>query len=99
MTSSELTPAVLAALPIFPLPDCVLLPASLLPLHVFEPRYRELARDCLAGDRVMAIARLRSGFESEYHGRPPVHASIGIGRVIESEEQKDGRYLLLLGGI
>jgi hypothetical protein len=99
MTRDELHPRVLAALPVFPLPDCVLLPRGLLPIHVFEPRYRELARDCLAGDRVMAIARLRAGYEADYHGRPPVYPHIGIGRVIESEEQSDGRFLLVLGGI
>ena len=48
--------ATLSQLPIFPLPNCVLLPGGLLPLHVFEPRYRELTRDCLAGAQLMAIA-------------------------------------------
>lgn len=99
MPREELTPGVLAALPVFPLPDCVLLPGSLLPLHVFEPRYRELARDCLAAERVMAIARLRAGYEADYQGRPPVYSVIGIGRIIDSEEQSDGRFLLVLGGI
>jgi Lon protease-like protein len=97
--NEELSPAVLSALPIFPLPDCVLLPGGLLPLHVFEPRYREMTRDCLAGDRVMAIARLREGYETDYHGRPPVHRQIGIGKVLESEEQSDGRFLLVLAGV
>jgi Lon protease-like protein len=99
MTSDELNPRVLSAMPIFPLPDCVLLPGGLLPLHVFEERYRDLARDCLAGPRLMAIARLRRGYEADYSGRPPVHSHIGIGRVIDSEEQDDGRFLLVLGGV
>lgn len=51
--------AELAELPIFPLPQCVLLPGGLLPLHVFEPRYRELTRYCLDGNRPMGVARLR----------------------------------------
>lgn len=97
--TDELSAAVLSSLPIFPLPDCVLLPGGLLPLHVFEPRYREMTRDCLAGERVMAIARLRDGYEVDYHGRPPVHRQIGIGKVLESEEQSDGRFLLVLGGV
>src|SRR6185295_13942516 len=67
----------LAALPIFPLPNCVLLPGGLLPLHVFEPRYRELTRDCLAGHQLMGIARLRPGFETAYYGRPPVYEKCG----------------------
>ena len=92
-------PAALAALPIFPLPTCVLLPGGLLPLHVFEPRYRELTRDCLAGHQMMAIARLRPGYESTYYGRPPVDERCGVGKLICSEELADGRFALLLRGI
>ena len=73
-------PNALAALPIFPLPNCVLLPGGLLPLHVFEPRYRELTRDCLSGTQLMAIARLRPGYEQTYYGRPPVYERCGVGR-------------------
>jgi hypothetical protein len=89
----------LAALPIFPLPNCVLLPGGLMPLHVFEPRYRELTRDCLAGHHYMGIARLRPGFETTYYGRPPVYERFGVGRIICSEELPDGRFALLLRGV
>lgn len=92
-------PAALAALPIFPLPNGVLLPGGLLPLHVFEPRYRDLARDCLAGHQYMGVARLRPGFESTYYGRPPVFNRFGVGRIICSEELPDGRFALLLRGV
>ncbi|HEY0985886.1 MAG TPA: LON peptidase substrate-binding domain-containing protein [Kofleriaceae bacterium] len=92
-------PAALTSLPIFPLPNCVLLPGGLLPLNVFEPRYRELTRDCLAGHQLMGVARLRPGYETSYYGRPPVYEKCGIGRIICSEELPDGRYRLLLRGI
>jgi Lon protease-like protein len=92
-------PDALAALPIFPLPNCVLLPGGLLPLHVFEPRYRDLTRDCLSGKQLMAIARLRPGYEQTYYGRPPVYERCGVGRIICSEELPDGRFALLLRGI
>src|ERR1043165_4936677 len=92
-------PDVLASLPIFPLPNCVLLPGGLLPLHVFEPRYRELTRDCLAGNQLMAVARLRPGYETTYYGRPPVYERCGVGRIICSEELPDGRFALLLRGV
>lgn len=91
--------AALAALPIFPLPNCVLLPGGLLPLHVFEPRYRDLTRDCLAGSHLMAVARLRPGYETTYYGRPPVYERCGVGRIICSEELPDGRFALLLRGV
>jgi Lon protease-like protein len=102
MTMRELgldNPAALASLPIFPLPNCVLLPGGLLPLRVFEKRYREMTRDCLAGHQLMGIARLRPGFESSYYGRPPVFEKCGIGRIICSEELPDGRYVLVLRGV
>ncbi|MFT3691889.1 MAG: LON peptidase substrate-binding domain-containing protein [Kofleriaceae bacterium] len=89
----------LASLPIFPLPNCVLLPGGLMPLHVFEPRYRELTRDCLAGDHYMGIARLRPGYEQSYYGKPPVFERFGVGKIICSEELPDGRFALLLRGV
>jgi Lon protease-like protein len=92
-------PAALSSLPIFPLPNAVLLPGGLLPLHVFEPRYREMTRDCLAGHHLMGIARLRPGFESSYYGKPPVFERCGVGRIICSEELPDGRFALLLRGV
>src|ERR1700754_4703592 len=89
----------LSSLPIFPLPNCVLLPGGLMPLHVFEPRYRELTRDCLAGHQLMAVARLRPGYETTYYGRPPVYERCGVGRIICSEELPDARFALLLRGV
>ena len=79
-----LDPARLRALaleevPVFPLPNVVLLPGALLPLHVFEPRYREMTRDVVAGRRRMAVARLQPGFEADYHGRPPMPHTRWIG--------------------
>jgi uncharacterized protein len=92
-------PDALASLPMFPLANCVLLPGGLLPLHVFEPRYRELTRDCLAGHQLMGVARLRPGYETTYYGRPPVYEKCGVGRIICSEELPDGRFALLLRGV
>jgi len=89
----------LASLPIFPLPNCVLLPGGLMPLHVFEPRYRELTRDVLAGNCLMGVARLRPGFETTYYGKPPVYDRFGVGKIICSEELEDGRFVLLLRGV
>lgn len=92
-------PGALSSLPIFPLPNCVLLPGGLLPLHVFERRYREMTRDALAGNHLIGIARLRPGFEKHAVGEPPVFERFGVGRIICSEELPDGRYALLLRGV
>ena len=99
MRENAIDPTAYDSLPIFPLPNCVLLPGGLLPLHVFEPRYRELTRDCLAGHHLMAVARLRPGYEQAYYGRPPVFERCGVGRIICSEELPDGRFALLLRGV
>jgi Lon protease-like protein len=91
--------AVWAALPIFPLPDIVLFPGALLPLHVFEPRYRAMTADILAGARVLAIARLVPGFENDYYGRPPVYATVGVGELVSHQTLHDGRSNILLRGV
>lgn len=85
--------------PLFPLPEVVLFPGALLPLHVFEPRYREMTADVLAGSRLLAVSRLRPGFEADYHGRPPVFSTLGVGYVVAGEELPDGRYHILLRGV
>jgi Lon protease-like protein len=89
----------LAALSIFPLPNATLFPGALLPLHVFEPRYRELVRAALADTKTLAVARLRPGFEHDYDGRPPVFDVCGVGRIVEHVAHDDGRYDILLHGL
>jgi Lon protease-like protein len=89
----------LLALPIFPLADVVLFPGALLPLHVFEPRYRDLTKDVLESSRLMAVVRVRSGHEAELSGNPPIHDVAGVGYVIASEQLEDGRYNLVLRGV
>jgi uncharacterized protein len=85
-------------IPIFPLPEVVFFPETVLPLHVFESRYRQMVADCLAGDRWLGIVMLRAGWEKDYQGRPPVHAVAGAGEVIQAEALADGRYNILLDG-
>ena len=87
------------ALKVFPLPSAVLFPNAALPLHIFEPRYRALVRDALAGDKVMALAQLESGWESQYGERPPMQPMMCAGLIIWHEELPDGRYNILLQGV
>ena len=82
--------------PVFPLPDTVLFPHTILPLHVFEPRYRTMVRDAMAGDRSIAIALLCPGWEHE--DVPSFHPIGTVGYISELEELTDGRYLLNLTG-
>lgn len=86
--------------PVFPLPDVVLFPRQLLPLHIFEPRYREMTRDILDGHRCVAAALLRPGFEPQYFTPcAPIHPIVGVGRIVAAEPLKDGRFNILLRGI
>jgi len=86
-------------IPIFPLPNVVFFPHTLLPLHIFEPRYRQMLADCLAGDRRLAVVLLRPGWEAEYYGRPAVYSVAGTGEIVASERLPDGRSNILLKGL
>jgi hypothetical protein len=86
-------------IPIFPLPNVVFFPHTLLPLHIFEPRYRQMLGDCLAGGRRLAVVLLRPGWEEEYYGRPAVYAVAGAGEIVASERLPDGRSNILLKGL
>lgn len=89
----------LQRLPIFPLHRVQLFRRAILPLYVFEPRYREMTAACLAGDKLMAIAQLKPGFEANYQGRPAVRAIAGLGKIIAHRENPDGTYNILLEGL
>jgi uncharacterized protein len=87
------------SLRVFPLPSAVLLPGAALPLHIFEGRYRELLKDALAGDRVIALADLEPGWESDYGGRPPMRPIACAGLVVWDEVLPDGRANIVLHGV
>ncbi|MBK9120970.1 MAG: LON peptidase substrate-binding domain-containing protein [Phycisphaerales bacterium] len=86
--------------PVFPLPGVVLFPRTLLPLRIFEPRYRVMTQASLAGPRILSIALLKPGFEPLYHTRrAPIHPLVGLGQIVQSEEVDDGDYNVLLRGV
>lgn len=86
------------SLPIFPLPDLTFFPHTMLPLHIFEARYRAMITDCLSRDRRLAVVGLRPGYEDTYEGRPAVYEVMGVGRIVQWERMATGRYNLLLQG-
>jgi ATP-dependent Lon protease len=94
----SLTPEALAAVPVFPLPGVVLFPGALLPLHIFEPRYREMTRHCLESFGAMAVACVPEGSPEDPGGHPSIARVAGVGRIVEHERLPDGRYLLTLRG-
>jgi ATP-dependent Lon protease len=84
---------------LFPLPNLVLFPHVIQPLRVFEPRYRRLLEDALAGDRLMAMAVLAQGWEKDYEGRPPICPAACLARVATHHRLDDGTYNLLVLGL
>jgi Lon protease-like protein len=84
--------------PLFPLPNVVLFPGAILPLHIFEPRYKRMTAEALDGERLIAMALLRPGWEKSYYERPAVDPALCIGRIVAHERLRDGKYNFLLQG-
>ena len=84
---------------LFPLPNLVLFPHVMQPLHIFEPRYRRLLEDALRGNRLIAMAVLEPGWEDDYEGRPPLYPLACLGRIATCCRLEDGTYNVLLLGL
>ncbi len=84
--------------PLFPLPNVVHFPHLLLPLHIFEPRYRQMVGDSMEGSRLIAMALLKPGFATT-EGSPPIHDTVCLGRITAEQTVPDGRYYLVLQGL
>ncbi|PSJ41556.1 LON peptidase substrate-binding domain-containing protein [Allosphingosinicella deserti] len=81
-------------IPIFPLAGALLFPRAQLPLHIFEPRYRAMIRDAMAGDRLIGMIQPRDQQE------PPALFETGcLGRIESVEELEDGRFNIVLEGL
>lgn len=88
------------AIPLFPLESAVLLPQQVLPLHIFEPRYRQMIETALDGSGQIAMAVFRSKeWKLQYHARPPLRPAVCVGQIMQHEKLADGRYNILLQGV
>lgn len=88
-----------STLPLFPLPNVVLFPNVFLPLHVFEPRYRQMVTDALAGERIIGMVLLQPGYEEDYDGTPDVYEIGCAGLITHVERLADGRFNIVLRGL
>jgi Lon protease-like protein len=86
-------------IPLFPLPNLVFFPRTYLPLHIFEPRYREMVADALAGGRCIGMVLLKDGWERDYYGNPPIFEVGCVGRLVNVEPLAQGRSNILLQGL
>jgi Lon protease-like protein len=86
-------------LPVFPLPNVVFFPKTYLPLHIFEPRYRQMVADAATGHRCIAMALLKDGWEEDYYGNPAIYPTLCVGRIMSAQPLADGRSNILLQGL
>jgi ATP-dependent Lon protease len=84
---------------LFPLPNLVLYPHVMQPLHIFEERYREMLEEALSTDKLIAMAVLKPGWESDYDSRPPICDCACLGKVVAHNKLDDGRSNVLLLGV
>jgi len=97
----QLPPNFTGVVKLFPLPNLVLFPGVIQPLHIFEPRYRKLLEDAIGSDQLIAMAKLKPdtsdsvGSETD---EPDVHQTICVGKIITHAELPDGRFNLLILG-
>ncbi|MEZ4332325.1 MAG: LON peptidase substrate-binding domain-containing protein [Myxococcota bacterium] len=90
---------VIESLPLFPLSDVVLLPESSVPLFIFEPRYRQMTRDALAGEQRIGMVTVRPDSLAAMAGDPPIFQIGCLGRIAHAQERPDGTFHILLIGV
>lgn len=87
-------------MPLFPLDTVTLLPQQVVPLHIFEPRYRQMVERALDSSGQIAMAVFAgSSWKQQYHGRPSLRSAVCIGQIVQHEHLPDGRFNLLVQGI
>lgn len=87
-------------IPLFPLAACALLPHATVPLHIFEPRYRQMTREVLDSTGLIAMAVLKSPrSKHQNQSNPPLREHVCVGYVVRHEKLHDGRYNILLQGV
>ena len=84
---------------LFPLPGVVLFPHAVLPLHIFEPRYRQMTEDALAGDRLVTIVQPCEPVAWVAPDQPALEEVACLGRIVRHERLADGRFNFLLLGL
>ncbi len=85
--------------PLFPLSSVVFFPNTLLPLHIFEPRYKEMVNTAINNEKIIGMALLKPGWETDYYKNPEVYDVIGMGRIVSSEVFEDGKINIVLYGL
>jgi len=88
-----------SVVPLFPLPNVFLFPGTLMPLHIFEPRYRQMIEDILDGPGRLVVSAVLEGWQDQLAGAPPVLPVAGLGEIARHERLQDGRFMIWLAGL
>jgi uncharacterized protein len=86
-------------IPVFPLPNFVLFPGVQVPLHIFEPRYRQMVADVATSHRIIGMMMLKGEWERDYHAFPDLYEIGCAGRISDLTRLPDGRFNLVLDGL
>jgi Lon protease-like protein len=89
----------LESIPLFPLPNAVLFPQTTIQLHIFEPRYRRMTEDAIAGDLPLAIGLIQGTGRRTESGHPDVYPVVGVGEIVQHTRLDDGRFQLNVRGV
>jgi len=86
--------------PVFPLDSVVLLPHSMLWLYMFEPRYRQLAEDCLDSSGQFAMAVFEgTSWQTQYSGLPPIGRAVCVAQIQQHHKEPSGNHRILIQGV
>jgi uncharacterized protein len=86
-------------IPLFPLSTVVFFPNTLLPLHIFEPRYKQMVNDVINTEKIIGMALLKPGWGDNYYETPEIYDTVGMGRIVSSQSYGDGRINIVLYGL
>jgi len=96
---SAIVPDLPNIIPLFPLPNFVLFPGLSVPLHIFEPRYREMVGDVAQTHGIIGMMMLKGEWERDYYAYPDIYAIGCAGKIAALSKLPDGRFNLMLEGI
>jgi len=99
MSSKENIESSLKRISLFPLPSTVFFPHTNLPLHIFEPRYREMVSDSLTNKQWIGMVLLKPGWRKDYLNKPEIEPIGCAGEIKECHRLEDGKFNLILYGL
>jgi Lon protease-like protein len=96
--NSDRPPTSLKTIALFPLPNSIFYPGTVLPLHIFEERYRQMVGDAIDSSQWIGMVLLQPGYEEEYDGAPEINPVGCAGSLLQWNKHDDGKYDIVLRG-